>query len=467
VNELNFAVRLGLAERFCSRRGSDSDPQVGRVALLSAGVTAYKPHHYERPDASPAFRFFIVQGPDLLCFRASLQFLTAAINVFQHWRVRKTLAFIFAFLLAANVSICRADQAQKDEGFRELFATLFSQWDANHDGILDLKELNAAIENPNVRESDAAVAVYLHRHLQVEKEGQSGLSLAEVLALGSNPQIQKNISGKAWHIVAIDHSVFAPGDPNLATFHQGGIGDCYLLAVIGAFAFHHPEIVRTMIQQTNGGFQVRFGNGRTVNVGALTDAELIMGASEGRNHGVWLSVLEKAFAQIDFENKERKIGTNIEADDAVMTDFIGHGGYYSPVMTLFTGHKVTGAPLSRWVNQDPNGGLERAHELLAKLSVEHKLMAAGCGNKTKRLPKGIVHGHVYGILGYDPASRMVVVFNPWGNHFKPKGEPGLVNGYPTDHGIFQVPLNEFIQTFTDFAYETDRPAIAAHQITER
>jgi hypothetical protein len=25
-----------LAERFCSRRGSNSDPQVGRVALLSA-----------------------------------------------------------------------------------------------------------------------------------------------------------------------------------------------------------------------------------------------------------------------------------------------------------------------------------------------------------------------------------------------------------------------------------------------
>jgi Calpain family cysteine protease len=365
-------------------------------------------------------------------------------------------------MVGANWSVCRGDQSQKNEGFRDLFATLFSQWDGNHDGVLDLKELNAVIENPNVRGSDAAVAVYLHRQLQVNKEGQNGLSLAEVLALASDPQIQKNISGKAWRIAAINHSVFAPGDPNLATFHQGGIGDCYLLAVIGALAFHHPEMVRTMIQQTNGGFQVRFGNGRTVSVGPLTDAELIMGASEGRDHGVWLSVLEKACAQIDFENKERKIGTNIEADEAVMTDFIGHGGYYAPVMTLFSGHRAAGAPLERWVKQDPRAGIDRAHELLAKLSVQHKLMAVATGgNKNKRLPKGIPHGHVLAVLGYDPVNRMVVVFNPWGNHFTPKGEPGLVNGYRTDHGIFDVPLNEFIQIFSSFTYETDRPAIVA------
>jgi len=376
--------------------------------------------------------------------------------------VRKIRSIISALLVGANLCVCRGDQSQKNEGFRELFANLFSQWDSNHDGILDLKELNAAIENPAVRASDAAVAVYLHRQLQVDKEGQNGLSLADVLAFSSNPQIQKDISGKAWHIVAINHSVFAPGDPSLATFHQGGIGDCYLLAVTGAFAFHHPELVRSMIQETNGGFQVTFGNGRTVTVGPLTDAELIMGASEGRTHGVWLSVLEKACAQIDLESKERKTGTNIDADDAVMTDYIGHGGYYSPIMTLFSGHRATGAPLSKWVKQDPKGGLEHAHELLAKLSIQHKLMVVATGgNKGKQLPKGITHGHALAVLGYDPVNRLVVVFNPWGNHFKPKGEAGLINGYPTDHGIFQVPLDEFIQIFTAFTYETDRPAMVA------
>ena len=44
---------------------------------------------------------------------------------------------------------------------------------------------------------------------------------------------------------------------------------------------------------------------------------------------------------------------------------------------------------------------------------------------------------------------MVVVFNPWGNHVKPAGQPGLVNGYATARGIFEVPLGEFIQIFGD------------------
>jgi hypothetical protein len=219
-----------------------------------------------------------------------------------------------------------------------------------------------------------------------------------------------------------------------------------------------------MIQpQADGTFQVHFGNGKIVTVEPMTDAELIMGASEGRDHGVWLSVLEKAYARIDAEAKERKTGEEIEAGDAVTTDFIGHGGYYGPVIVRLTGHKAAGAAFGRWGKQDPQGGLEKAHALLAKLSAEHKLMAVLAGGaKTTPLPKGIVHGHIFGVLGYDAGRRMVVVFNPWGNHVKPAGPPGLVNGYPTQHGIFEVPLSEFIQVFGGFTYETDKPAATAH-----
>ena len=195
----------------------------------------------------------------------------------------------------------------------------------------------------------------------------------------------------------------------------------------------------------------------------MTDAELIMGASEGRDHGVWLSVLEKAYAQIAQEAKERKTGEEFEADDAVTTDFIGHGGYYGPVIVLLTGHKISGAAFPRWVKEAPQPGLQRAHELLTKLSSEHKLMAVCVnGDKSRPRPKGIAGGHIYGVLGYNPADRMVTVFNPWGNRVKPAGPPGLVNGYPTEHGIFEVPLGEFIQVFAGFTYETDKPAAMAH-----
>lgn len=384
--------------------------------------------------------------------------------------MRKPLILILMLAAGLGTGICQArqkskpkpqvDQAQKNAGFEQLFATVFAQWDANHDGKLDLKELNAVIDNPQTRGNESAIAVYFHRRLQVDDEDKAnGLTLAETMTLADDPAIQKNISGKAWHIEKINHALFAPDDPNLLTFHQGGIGDCYLLAVIGTFVFQHPQWVRTMITPlADGAFQVQFGDGKKVNVAPVTDAELIMGASEGSNHGVWLSVLEKAYAQIDLAAKERKTGKTIQADDAVMTDFIGHGGYYGPVIKLLTGHQTAGAPFGRWMKKDPQAGLEKAHELLAKLSSEHKLMAVCItGDKSRPLPKGIVHGHIYGVLGYDPVNRTVTVFNPWGNHVKPAGVAGLIHGYPTRHGIFEVPLTEFVQVFAGFTYETNKP----------
>ena len=195
-------------------------------------------------------------------------------------------------------------------------------------------------------------------------------------------------------------------------------------------------------------------------MGPLTDGELMMGAAEGRDHGVWLSVLEKAYAQIALESREQKTGAEIAPDDAVAADYIGHGGYSGKVIVLLSGHKTTGAPLSKWVRQDPEGGLEKADELLGKLTAEHKLMTAGTGsNKTRPLPKGIPHGHVFGLLEYNATNRTVTLFNPWGNHFKPSGTPGIVNGYPTEHGILEVPLADFIQIFGGITYETDQAAV--------
>jgi hypothetical protein len=63
-------------------------------------------------------------------------------------------------------------------------------------------------------------------------------------------------------------------------------------------------------------------------------------------------------------------------------------------------------------------------------------------------------------LQYKPAQRLVRVFNPWGNSFNPKGAPGLVNGYATRYGLFEVPLQDFICIFTHLDYETDEPLAA-------
>ena len=66
-------------------------------------------------------------------------------------------------------------------------------------------------------------------------------------------------------------------------------------------------------------------------------------------------------------------------------------------------------------------------------------------------------GCAYAILGYDAKRQQVSIFNPWGNSFTPKGVSGPANGYPTQRGLFTVPLDQFQQVFTRVFYESDKP----------
>lgn len=353
----------------------------------------------------------------------------------------------------------RVNQEQRNAAFQQLFETVFRRWDSNHDGKLDLGEIDAAISNPQIHGNDSAIAVMLRRRLQSDDNNDTtSLALDQVLDLAKDPKIQRIVARRARHIQAINHSLFLSGDPNLTTFHQGRMGDCYFLAVVGAYVFYHPDSVRNMIRPlADGRFEVQFGDGQVVSVAPMTDAELLMGATEGSNRGIWLSVLEKAYAQIKAEAKEERIGKRADADDAIISDVIGHGGYYNPVIKLFTGHQPASPPLGRWLKQGQQTAVANLARLFTKLTAAHRLMAVGT-RKDKALPKGIPHGHVFAVLGYNPSAGMVLMFNPWGNHLTPNGQPGLVNGYPTEHGLFYVPIGDFVRIFSRLSYETDKPA---------
>lgn len=373
-----------------------------------------------------------------------------------------------------SIGVCQAkqkskskpqiDPAQKNAEFQQLFASLFAQWDSNHDGKLDLEEVNAAIQNPQVRGNEAAVAVVLHPRLKSDDDDETNsLSLPQVLAFADDPKMQKTIIGRAQRIQTMDHSLFLPGDPNLLNFHQGRMGDCYLLAAIGSFVYQNPQTVRSMIKPlADGGYAVQFGDGKTVAVGAMTDGELLLGASEGHSCGYWLCVLQKAYAELRKDKKEGHAGHEFETNETIFADFIGHGGTCAPVMAAFTGHQTTKAPIKSWRQKDPATAIEKTHEFFATLASQHRVMTVGTGgDKTIKLPKGIAHKHAYGILDYNPTTRMVRMFNPWGNQRKPSGPPGLVNGYVTEHGVFEIPLADFIQVYGGFTYETDKPVKSA------
>ena len=51
------------------------------------------------------------------------------------------------------------------ESLRPFFESSFPRWDRNGDGSLDMKELNAQIENPNVRGTEAATVFVLRKRI--------------------------------------------------------------------------------------------------------------------------------------------------------------------------------------------------------------------------------------------------------------------------------------------------------------
>ncbi len=138
---------------------------------------------------------------------------------------------------------------------------------------------------------------------------------------------------------------------------------------------------------------------------------------------------------------------------------MGHGGASGPVIALFTGHRARMAPLDHWLQEDSPNATNRLHQLLVEMARGKGLMTiSGAGyNASAPVPKGIIPNHVFGVLGYREAQKVVILFNPWGNYFNPKGMPGLVNGYATRHGVFEVPLHDVIRIFAHLDYETAEP----------
>ena len=76
------------------------------------------------------------------------------------------------------------------------------------------------------------------------------------------------------------------------------------------------------------------------------------------------------------------------------------------------------------------------------------------------MPPGVVNDHAYAVLGYDAKADTLHIWNPWGNHFEPKGDMGLEHGYSTKGGHFDMPLKDFVRVYED---STTRPAFRMRQ----
>jgi hypothetical protein len=256
--------------------------------------------------------------------------------------------------------------------------------------------------------------------------------------------------------------LFADDTPDLDACRQGPIGDCWLLASVGAFVHRDPKALQELVTATKDGFRVRFADGQSVDVAPLTDAELALSGTTG-DEGLWLPVVEKAMGQLrQLQNPQKH--TADTASDALA------GGSTATVLRMLTGktterlafHKkvpATKTPPPKPPAAEPADTVEalatKAHDALAAAFADKRLVT--CSTNTAAHPPGIAGKHAYAVLGYDAAAQVVTVWNPHGRSRKVDGEPGLHHGYATTKGVFALPLREFVQAFSSMAWETSTP----------
>jgi hypothetical protein len=162
-----------------------------------------------------------------------------------------------------------------------------------------------------------------------------------------------------------------------------------------------------------------------------------------------------------------------EGDEIEGTNVIRTGGDSAPTITALTGHKTLRLSFGKTVEYrkaDAGEMLPKIREQLRISLANHRLITAGMNPPSTKpgpngepapalngtpvpIPPDINIGHVYAVVSYDPATDVIEIWNPHGQHFVPKGPPGIANGYPTEHGRFKLPLTEAYQFYTSFTFE--------------
>jgi len=367
-----------------------------------------------------------------------------------------------------------ADDATASSGppkpFAQVVKECFSQWDINGDGILSPDEFDAAMANPRFKgESAAALAairVVVHGHKYtlpptitqaylVSSPLREPSTSDEQAALLDDPSkpgkfehrpaFQTRYVNAVRRLRSASRDLFPQSLPAFDAIHQRILGDCPFVSTVGAMVYRNPSAVRAMFaQDPDGSTMVALGNGRTIRIACITDADIALFASAGTN-GLWLTVLEKAYRRVLLAARHP------EQQDRPSV-YAGFGS--ARTIEILDGHRTRTVQLQGIRPGTPQ--LAALRQDLKAAQCQRRLVKAGTP-PTKSTP-GIPHTHAFAILGYDPQTDLVHMWNPWGKDFKPKGPDGLQNGYRTKTGQFEIPLTDFLRVFRDVIFETQVPA---------
>ncbi len=220
--------------------------------------------------------------------------------------------------------------------------------------------------------------------------------------------------GYGYSTVAVTGSIFATAPSHLDE-DQGVVGDCYLISSLGTIADSVPAAIENMIVDNGVDAQtglhtwtVRFYSGGTAdyvtvdNMLPTSGGRLVFdGYGEGATNpqGLWIALIEKAFAQWNETGKEGRDGTNTYSGI--------EGGWMADVDAQVLGHSASSYSLS---------GSSGLQALIAGMT-NHQAVTIGTtssSNANDTLSYGLFGSHAYAVVGYNASNQTFTLYNPWG-----------------------------------------------------
>jgi len=348
--------------------------------------------------------------------------------------------------------------------FADIIARRFSRWDLNRDRLLTGDEINRAVADVTLRDSDAAAIAALKRGLPRNAALAEGLSKDRLQQLvdgrdAAGQELQELFRAAEKRIQLKQPRLFASARPQLETIHQGRLGNCFVLAPLGAVLAVSPDRISQMFTSgPDAGYYVRFGRFQ-IPVPALTDAELALTASN-EGAGVWVNVYEKAAGAA-----QQVIGPSAAAKGSPI-DAISSGGSVTRFLSLITGSQIQRFSFEFARRHDSSArphreALRQLRTWLDDARREHHAMV--CTTRESRTP-GLSSNHAWAVVAWDNTTDSLTLWNPHGGNFRPAGSSGPVHGYPASQGILRIPLADFVRLFSGMARETDTPAAGTREL---
>jgi hypothetical protein len=377
--------------------------------------------------------------------------------------------------------------------FTTVVARDFDQWDTNDDHVLGADEIDTLVLDPSIKGDDAAAVAALKIVLRGGKFTLPPITLEYFVdyeqAVAARKKPSPNWDGyyrSSKRRIALGGELHWPEKGlSLKNMRQGPLGDCYLVAVVGAMVERDSSQLHAMVSELpDNRYQIAFPATQPIVVGPLTDVQIAI-SSTTAGDGVWLALFEQAFGRL-------RASLAGKGEVAEATDLIARGGSTTATIAALTGHgrQVVYFPRNR--DKDEEKQIARIRDAVVKGLNQRRIVTASVAalpttsatnnpatnpanvadapatqptiapttqsSRSPRIvPPGIDTKHAYAILSYDADTDSIDLWNPHGQTFKPKGDAGLKFGYPTANGRFRVPMREAYRFLSLITIESDSP----------